>query len=162
MLKNSTNFTSNYSAKVILLPQIKFKMKDASISHKGIVESILGDTVTVNITSVSACSSCHAKGACSASDMQTKLIEANRGEKQMNIGDLVTVTGKESMGFKALFLGYVLPFLLVLFTLITCTFLSLKETTAGLLSLLVLIPYYALLYLTKDHIKKSFIFEIQQ
>jgi sigma-E factor negative regulatory protein RseC len=137
-------------------------MNSASISHQGIVESVSADIVTVNITSVSACSSCHAKGACNASDMQAKIIDALPGKKQLKIGDWVTVTAKESMGFKALFLGYLLPFLLVLMTLITCTLFSLKESTAGLLSISILLPYYLALYLTKDIIKKSFIFEIQQ
>ncbi len=137
-------------------------MAQATISHKGIVESIVNDIVSVNITSVSACSSCHAKGACNASDMQDKVIEANLRNKQLKIGEPVTVIAKESMGFLALFLGYVFPFLLVLTTLIVSTAVSIKETYAGLLSISILIPYYLALYLTKDKIKKSFIFEIQQ
>lgn len=137
-------------------------MSKGIISHKGFIESVSKDIVTINITSVSACSSCHAKGACNASDMQAKIIEAVPGDKQLKVGDLVTVLAKESMGFKALFLGYVLPFLLVLLVLIIGTTISLKESTAGLLSLSILIPYYTALYLTKDKIKKSFIFEIQQ
>ncbi len=136
-------------------------MKEASISHAGIVESISSDLIRVNITSVSACSACHAKGACNASDMESKIIDAIPGNKKLKIGDHVTVVGKESMGFKALFLGYLLPFLLVLTVLIIATSLKTSETLAGLLSLASLIPYYLVLYLTKDRLKKSFIFEIQ-
>jgi len=137
-------------------------MSYAKISHQGVIEAVADNLVTVKITSMSACSSCHAKGACSASDMQEKLIEAHPGENNFKIGDWVTIIGKESMGFKALFLGYLLPFLLVLVTLIIGTVISLKESVAGLISLSVLIPYYFGLYLAKDRIKKSFIFEIQQ
>ncbi len=136
--------------------------QESSISHKGVVESITANIVNVKIISESACSACHAKGACSASDMQEKIIEAVPGKKSVKIGDWVTIISKESMGFKALFLGYVLPFLLVLFTLIICTKASLKESTAGILSLSILIPYYTVLYLSRDVIKKSFIFEIKQ
>lgn len=137
-------------------------MSKGTISHEGIIESVTKDLVMVNITSVSACSSCHANGACNASDMQAKIIEARPGKKNLRIGDWVTITAKESMGFKALFLGYIIPFILVLMTLIICTSLSIRESIAGLLSISVLIPYYITLYLTKDKIKKSFIFEIKQ
>ena len=136
-------------------------MSNASISHKGVVTAISENIVSVSITNMSACSSCHAKGACNASDMQEKVIDALIGDKQFNIGDVVTVCGKESMGFKALFLGYVFPFLLVLITLIVATAVAIKESTAGLLALFTLVPYYGVLYLTKNRIKKSFIFEIQ-
>lgn len=136
-------------------------MAEATITHQGIIDSIALDSINVRIVSASACSACHAKGACNASDMQEKMIEVNPGSKEVKVGEWVTIVSKESMGFKALFLGYVLPFLLVLLTLIIGTLASLKEYTAGLISLAVLIPYYATLYLTKDIIKKSFIFEIQ-
>lgn len=109
---------------------------------------------------MSACSSCHAKGACAASDMQEKVIEANAGQREFSVGDEVTIVGKESMGFKALFLGYLLPFLIVLIALIVGTAMSINESIAGLIALASLVPYYGILYLTKDKIKKSFIFEI--
>lgn len=136
-------------------------MSKATISHKGVVQSIANNIVKVSIINMSACSSCHAKGACSASDMQEKIIDANSGGRAYNVGDQVVLVGKESMGFKALFLGYLLPFLLVLITLIVGTSISLKESVAGLVALATLIPYYGGLYIFKDKIKKSFIFEIQ-
>ena len=136
-------------------------MSDATITHQGIVDSIEVNSINVKIISASACSACHAKGACNASDMEEKLIEVVKGEKEFKVGDWVTIVSKESMGFKALLLGYVFPFLVVLITLVTCTSISMKELTAGLVSIGMLIPYYAILYLTKDIVKKSFVFEIQ-
>jgi len=136
-------------------------MSESIITHQGVIESVLLSSVNVRIISASACSACHANGACNASDMQEKIIEANPRGKEFKVGEWVTVVSKESMGFKALFLGYVLPFLVVLITLIITTMLSFTELTAGLLSIGMLVPYYAILYLTKDKIKKSFIFEIQ-
>jgi sigma-E factor negative regulatory protein RseC len=137
-------------------------MKDGTISHQGFVESVTNDLVKVRITSMSACSACHAKGACNASDQEEKIIDALSSGKTLKVGDWVTVWARESMGFKALFLGYLLPFLLVLTTLIICTSLNLSEIKAGLFSLAVLIPYYTVLYFTRDTVKKSFIFEIKQ
>ena len=136
-------------------------MSEATITHQGIIDSIAINSFNVKIVSASACSACHAKGACNASDMEEKLIEVVRGEKEFKVGDWVTIISKESMGFKALLLGYVIPFLVVLISLIVCTMASLSESTAGLISIGMLIPYYVILYLTKDIVKKSFIFEIK-
>ena len=136
-------------------------MSEAIITHQGIVDSVGVSTINVKIVSASACSACHAKGACNASDMEEKMIEAVPGNKTVKPGDWVTIVSKESMGFKALFLGYVLPFLIVLISLIICTYASLSEVKAGVISIGMLIPYYTTLYLTKDIIKKQFIFEIR-
>jgi sigma-E factor negative regulatory protein RseC len=136
-------------------------MSEATITHQGIIDSVSLNSVNVRIVSASACSACHANGACNASDMQEKIIEANPGDKKLKVGEWVTIISKESMGFKALFLGYIIPFLVVLVTLIIATLMSMSETVAGILSVGMLVPYYAVLYLTKDRVKKSFIFEIQ-
>ncbi|MBI9066177.1 MAG: SoxR reducing system RseC family protein [Salinivirgaceae bacterium] len=137
-------------------------MSQATISHQGIIESVTPENIKVRIMNVSACAACHVKGACSASDTQEKIIDALPNGNIYKSGDLVTLLVKESMGFKALFLGYLLPFLLVVVVLIIGTFLELRELIAGLLSLSILIPYYVFLFFFKDQIKKSFVFEIKQ
>jgi len=137
-------------------------MSNTAISHKGIVESILNDIVTVNITCVSACTSCHAKDACNSSDSKDKKIEVTLGDKQLKIGELVTVTAMRSMGLKAVFLGYILPFMLVITSLIIGNAYAINESASGGISLAILIPYYFILYLFKNRLKKSFVFQIEQ
>lgn len=78
------------------------------------------------------------------------------------MGQEVTVNFKESSGFTALFWGYILPFILVLFTLIITLEITNNELTAGMLSLIVLVPYYILLYLFRHRLKKVFKFEIEE
>jgi sigma-E factor negative regulatory protein RseC len=136
-------------------------MNHSSISHQGLVESVDNGIAKVTIASVSACSSCHAQGACSASDMQNKVIEAIDYKKMVKPGDWVTVVTKESMGLRAVFLAYLLPFILVLFSLIIGHIYSINESASGLISLSILIPYYTALYLFKNILKKTFIFEIE-
>lgn len=131
------------------------------ITHKGVIRKLSENKIIVSIISESACASCHAQGACSASDMKDKEIEITRFEGDYQLGQAVTIVGKTSQGFKALFLGYLLPFILVITTLITTTTLSISETKSGLLSLAVLIPYYGALYVFRNKIKKSFEFEIK-
>ena len=47
----------------------------ASIEHLGRVESICDNLIRVGFVSHSSCSSCHAKGVCAVSDVDSKYIE---------------------------------------------------------------------------------------
>ncbi len=135
-------------------------MSSSTITHQGIIDSITNNLIKVKIVNMSACSACHAKGACSASDMEEKIIDVTPNGESYKIGEPVTIYSKLTTGFKALFYGYIFPLLVVLFMLILLTSLSVKETTAGLFSIGILAPYYFGLYLFRNKIKKSFIFEI--
>ena len=137
-------------------------MSSSVITHQGIIDSIAQQLVRVKIINLSACSGCHAKGACTASDMEEKIIDIPTAKTNYKVGQIVTIASKLSTGFKALFLGYVLPFLIVLSTLIILTSLSIPETKAGLIALASLVPYYFALYIFRDKIKKEFTFEIVQ
>ena len=133
-----------------------------SIEHKGRIDSIDGNMINVSILAVSGCASCHAKGVCTAADMQEKNIEVFDVTNQYQIGEEVNVTLKQTLGFRALFLGYVLPFILVLFILIVLTLITNNEAISGIGALSVLIPYYVILFLLKDTIRKKFTFTINK
>jgi sigma-E factor negative regulatory protein RseC len=130
------------------------------IVHEGIVQKVLLDKVTVVIISASACSSCHAQGACLASDLKEKEIEVINFKGQFHPGQLVNIIGKESQRYHAVLLGYILPFLLVFFTLILSISITNRDGLSGILSIAILIPYYLSLFLFRDRIKHSFEFEI--
>jgi len=131
------------------------------ITHTGIIRKLSKNKIIVGIINESACASCHAKGACTAADMKDKEIEINSYEGNYSIGQHVTIIGHTSQGFKALFLAYLLPFLLLLTVLIIATSLGISEGIGGLLSIGVLVPYYFVLYLFRKKLKKSFEFEIK-
>ena len=131
------------------------------IEHRGIVQKISDNQITVTIINVSACTSCHAKGACSVADMKDKEVEIYQFSGEFRVGQQVVVTGKTAQGFKALFFGYLLPFIFVLTTLILTTSFIGDEGISGLISLGILVPYYAVLYFFRDKLKKSFEFEIK-
>lgn len=138
-------------------------MKDWSqIEHIGIVQSVSDQTIEVNITAMSACSACHAKGACSVADVEDKIIEIFNPTEKYEIGERVNVSMKQSLGLNAVFLGYVLPFLLVLVALIITTIMGLPEGKSGLLSLAPLPVYYLILYSLKDRLQKRFTFSIHK
>ena len=133
-----------------------------SIEHKGRIDSIDDNKISVSFIAMSGCASCHAKGVCTAGDMQEKSVEVFDFSNQYKVGDEVNVVLKQSLGFRALFLGYVLPFILVLLLLIILTNITNNEAIAGLSALAVLIPYYLILYVLKDRIRKNFTFTLNK
>lgn len=139
-------------------------MKDSAgintIIHKGVVRKSDNESVTVIITPESACSGCHAEGSCSLSGKVEKSVIV-KGRYNLNEGDNVTVSMKQSTGFTALFLGYVVPLIIVITSLIILVSLSYTELIAGLVSISSLLPYYLLLYLFRKRINDSFIFSIK-
>ena len=138
-------------------------MSSASqICHSGIVTNVLQDIVEVTIEAKSACSSCHVKSACQVSDMEEKIVQVKRNPMQQYvIGQTVQVTLARQKGFEALFFGYLLPFILLFTTLLIASNYT-TELYAGLLSLSVLVPYYIVLYLLKDAMRRRFLFQIER
>ncbi len=132
------------------------------IEHSGIVESIENNVVKVNILSASACSSCHAKGSCGVSETENKIVEIFNPEDKFSVGEKVNIIGEESLGFKALFYAYLLPFILIISTLIIASFFTSSEAIIGLLSLIVLIPYYIGLSFYKGKMRKIFTFKLKK
>ncbi len=133
---------------------------EEKVLHEGVIQEVSENKLTVMIVNASACSSCHAKGACLASDMKEKEIEIYRFSGEYKPGQTVNILGKTSQGYKAMFYGYVVPFIMVFVTLIVSLSVTQSEGLAGLLSLVVLVPYYAVLYLFRNRLKRSFEFEI--
>jgi len=134
--------------------------KTECIEHDGIVQGSGNGSVTVRISSASACSGCHAEGSCTMSGKEEKIIDVT-GSYNVSPGDKVTVLLQQSAGFTALFLGYIIPLLLVVSLLVILISASVNELTAGLCSIGILIPYYFTLRLLRDHIGKKFTFTIK-
>lgn len=133
------------------------------IRHPGKVVKATSRELHVRIVSMSACASCHAKGVCTASDMQDKLVDVkNTYGDRYKPGDEVVLVLKRTKGRSAVFLGYILPFLILLTALIAFTFVFDSEGLAGLLALSFLAPYYLILYNYRHKLKERFDFKIAQ
>ena len=126
------------------------------VSHPGIVDEVGKDFLRVRILSASACASCHVKGACNMAEMEEKLIDIpQENPEQYKIGQQVDVLMNLSSGTKAVMLGYVIPMVILVFTLILALILTGEEGSAGLIALASLIPYYLVLWLRRDQIRKK-------
>ncbi|NOX48289.1 MAG: SoxR reducing system RseC family protein, partial [Chlorobi bacterium] len=76
-------------------------------------------------------------------------------------GDRVEILMEKSLGTKAVFLGYILPFIVLFITLIVGLNVFDDEGIAGLLALGILVPYYFALYYLRGRLSNTFIFRIR-
>lgn len=127
------------------------------IKHEGIVESVVGKSVRVRIVQTSACSACHAKSMCTASETMVKMVDAEMLEP-MQVGDRVMVELARKLGYKAVILAFVLPLLLMGAVIMGGTMLGWSETWAGTAGLLVMLPYYSILMLLNKRMQKEYRF----
>lgn len=132
------------------------------IEHLGRITSFDSEKITVSIVSQASCVSCSVKGNCSVGEVEEKIVEvANTGDRSLKINDMVTVILDVKSGALAVLLGYFFPFLVLLLTLIAMISLGLNEGISGLIAILMLIPYYAILYITKRQQNKTFSFRLK-
>jgi positive regulator of sigma E activity len=129
--------------------------KKNTFVHSGIISKITGDSVFVSLEQNIHCESCSAKSGCGISDSNTKEIEITNSTDSFKINETVNVVLKKSLGLKAVFWAYAFPFILMFITLIIASTFF-KEWQAGVLSLLILLPYYITLYILKNNFKDAF------
>lgn len=137
-------------------------MTNNTIKHLGIVENIQGSHLSVRIVQTSACAACSAKGHCSSADSKDKIIDIiDTAASSYRVGEKVMVIGETSMGMMAVVLAFIIPFVLLIFSLFLFMTLMENELYSALLSLAILIPYYFILWLNKTRLKQKFSFTIK-
>ena len=72
------------------------------------------------------------------------------------------IYGTTSMGMRAVVLAFGVPFLILIIALfITYSCTGGNEILSGIIALLSITPYYIILYLCKDKLKKNFLFTLK-
>lgn len=133
------------------------------IEHEGTVIGIEGDVILVSILSKAACGSCSASHLCSAAESKEKTVEAMAGDGLTHtVGERVIVEGEESLGPLAVMIAYVSPLLFVLAGLLTSKAFGADDAVAGLIGLSALLPYYALLRMSRGRLEKKFKFKTRK
>lgn len=131
-------------------------------THKGKVVQLNGVNVSVMIESQSACAACHAKGMCTLSDKEDKIIDikvsTDRAAK-LSVGDEVMVAVSQQRGMQAVLLAYILPAIVVVVSLVAWLKVV-PEPWAIVLALAVLALYYMLLYLFRNKLNSKFVMSI--
>ena len=134
----------------------------AAVKHCGEVVRIDGHSVFVRMTVSSACSACHAKGVCGASEQTDKVVEVETAAAtDFQVGDSVEVAlMQRDMGSTSVVLAYVVPFLVLAVVLVGAILLGASEGMAALLALVGVALWYVVLYMLRDKIKNKIKFII--
>lgn len=131
-----------------------------TIRHQGVVEQTGATTCVVRIMQQTACGGCSVKHLCKSSESKEKTVEASVGDVPVRVGQTVVVEGSLSLGFKAVWIAYAVPLLLMVAVLfLGCTLWG--EDVGALLALGGLALYYAVLYLLRDHLNRRFRFRVR-
>lgn len=133
------------------------------IEHEGTIHNINGNRYTIRITQSSACSECHAKDVCMAADTKVKMVDVIDTTGEFEIHDRVLLTGKTSIGYKAILWAFLVPLTILIAVIIVATSIwDMDELQAAVLALVSLAPYYLLLYILKDRMRKKLAFTIKR
>jgi positive regulator of sigma E activity len=136
-------------------------MKTASvISHEATVHSVDNGFVTVSLLPGVSCSGCLAERSCGISGNSERIIKVN-GSFDLQPGMKVEVSIKESQGYLALTIGYLVPLILVITTLVILSSIPIGELFSGLVSFGILIPYYIMLWFFRRTVGRKFSFTIK-
>ena len=140
---------------------MNFKEMEHRVSHEGIVTEIDNNNIQIKILSKSACASCNIKTACNMSEMQEKIITiAAPKNKELSIGQEVKVSIALGQANKAVIFAYVIPSIILISMIFILNGFKIDEGINALISIGSLIPYYLILFLFKDKIKRNFEYEI--
>ena len=128
-----------------------------TISHEGLVTKITDDELEIKILAQSACAACHAKSACGMGEQAEKILTVPRPKDQdFALNQKVNVKMAIGQGNKAAVLAYLIPIILLLAVLFVCLGIGLGEGLAALISIVALIPYYIVLYMKRNKLKRQF------
>lgn len=134
------------------------------INHSGMVEAVDGEHVKVRILQTSACAACKVAGHCSAAESKEKIVDVKvvKGVGDYKVGDAVVVSTSQSAVGKALLIGFVLPFVVMVSALVVTFTLSSDELISALVALCSLPPYYLFIYIVGERITRNVTFNIER
>lgn len=134
-----------------------------NLQHKGTIISIEGRLINVHLDVEQACCSCKIKDVCAAGGSEDKIVTLFSDLAQyFSVGEEVMVSIGRLMGIRAVLYAYILPFMLILSTLLILLGLYFSETVAGLSALGVAAVYYLILSLFRSKLEKDIVFKISK
>jgi sigma-E factor negative regulatory protein RseC len=137
-----------------------------SIQHTGVIEKIEHPVVYVRILQQSSCSQCQVKSFCSTSDKSEKIIEIEDRSGRFAVNEKVNICARLSQGMTAVLLAFVVPVIILVATLAIAprvsAAMSENEIAAGLAGVFILVPYYGIIRLMRNKLKKEFMFTLSK
>ena len=117
----------------------------------------------VRILQTSACAACKVAAHCNASESKEKIVDVLNvaHAESLRKGDSVVVSASGDVAGNALLLGFGLPFIVLVAVLVAVLLLTDNEGLAAVSGLVALVPYYAVLWLVRDRIRRKMAFELE-
>jgi len=132
------------------------------VSHPGIITKISDKDIEVEILSSGACGTCNIKSACGMSEMKEKFIIVPRPEgKDFIVGQPVRVSMTARQGGKAAVYAYLIPALLMIFTILIISLFELADWISAVAGIGAAAVYYFILFLFKGKIREKFEYEVE-
>ncbi len=132
------------------------------ICRSGVVDRVDGQKVFVKIEAQAACGQCRARSHCGMVESVDKIAEVLSDDaERYATGQKVELLLERSLGYKALLLGYIFPFLVLLISLFVMFMITGNEGLSALIAVSLMAPYYAVLYRLKDKLRSTFRFRIR-
>lgn len=132
----------------------------SNIIHSGFVSQVTEGHVKVSLFRKEACGGCQMKDYCGGDNDERQEFEVAASGYQ--VGDEVQLLMSTSMGFRAVVMAYLMPFAVLLLSLIINLQLGLSEAEAALVSLSTTALYYVILKVMSGSIKNHFSINIQK
>lgn len=133
-----------------------------NIEHPGVVEGVCNQQVLVRVKSRTACGDCKSKSYCGLQEVDDKVIKITSEQpEKYETGQNVIVTLKESLGYKALLIGYLFPLIILVLMLVLMMLITGNEPLSALTAVMVMVPYYILVYVFRKRLRQTFKFHIK-
>jgi len=133
---------------------------ESEIEHAGVVYKIEENAITVKITAHPGCASCHASDLCNASGSVDKYFTVPF-QDGISKGQNVKIVTTLSTGFRALFIGYILPLIILLGSLIVLLAAGVGEFWTSIASIAIVLFYYLIIFRFRDRIEKNINFTLK-
>lgn len=126
------------------------------IRHSATVERIEEEQYIIKIVSLSACASCHAKGACPSSDKKDKYIEFPvRNCRKLDIGEEVNIIISQENGQAAFVIAYTIPVMIIILAVIILKLIDATQAISAITILVAIAAYFVGLYKLRDKLEKK-------
>ena len=132
-----------------------------TVRYHGVVKEVSDGHLQVGIVKSSACGGCTIKGHCNSAEAKERMVDVDDPSAYLYLeGQDVWIVGSSSIGWKALGYGILLPFAMVFVSLFVFSALLKNDLWAALCALAMLIPYYIIMYNSREKLKKQLSFAV--
>ena len=133
-------------------------MVSEKVCKEGVVRKVQGDLLWVEVVVSSACGGCAAKSLCNISEKKNELVEAvNVTGEEFSVGESVQIQMRETQAHRAVVLGYLIPFIVLVVGLFGCYALTHIEWLSALVAIGLTAIYYLILKMFDKRLAKEFI-----